>query len=217
MKEWTSPPMERVPCVGPGVGPRALRVLVALATLLVAAPAARGADAQGDYAVRGAGALTCARFAEVATGNTRELPVILAWMDGHITAANRLGSETFDLIPFSTPGPFAAVVLHICRRNPALLLDGAVRTALQQLERLKVSRNSPFVEMTVGNNRVSLRQETLIAVQRKLSELNLYRGEADGRFGAQTRAALKSFQQSRQLRVTELPDPDTVVALLLRD
>ena len=193
------------------------RVLAAATAVLIAAPAVRAADAQGDYAVRGVGAMNCARVVEAATRNSQELPMILAWMDGHITAANRAGAETFDLVPFSTPGPMAAVVVNICRRNPTLLLDGAVRAGLQQLERLKVGRNSPFVEMTVGNNRVSLRQETLAAIQRKLTTLNLYRGEADGRFGTQTRAAIKSFQQSRQMQVTELPDPDTVVALLLRD
>ena len=70
--------------------------------------------------------------------------------------------------------------------------------------------------MTVGQNRMNLRAETLRAVQVKLKALKLLTSEPDGKFGAGTQEALRRYQENNHLAVTSLPDPDTVLALLVR-
>lgn len=188
--------------------------LVAGAMLLPAH--AWSADATGNFAVRGVGSAPCAQFVAAIDGNSPDTRIFVAWMEGAVSAANRLTSGVFDHVPFSAPGAMAALVLRQCREQPNAGYDAAVRAVMDRLRPFRVSTNSPWVEMTVGTNRVSLRAETLAAVQARLLALGLQTAPPDGRFSVATREALKRFQMMRRLPQTELPDPDTLVALLVQ-
>lgn len=175
---------------------------------------ARAADSTGNFAVRGLGSSACAQFVAAVEGNTPELRNYIAWLEGAVTANNRLLPGVFDVVPFSASGALAAVVVRRCRAQPTQIFDAALRATLDELQRLRVTTNSPWVEMTVGDNRVTLRAETLASVQTRLAALGLHATPPDGRFSVATREALKRFQLMRRLPVTELPDPDTLLALL---
>ncbi|HEV7455724.1 MAG TPA: peptidoglycan-binding domain-containing protein [Roseococcus sp.] len=178
------------------------------------AGAARAADSTGNYAVRGLGSSPCTQFIAAVDGNSPQLRSYIAWLEGAVSMGNRLSPGVFDTVPFSASGALAAVVMRRCREQPAQPFEAAVRLTLEQLQPLRVTTNSPWVEMTVGNNRVTLRAETLAVVQGRLGGLGLLTTPPDGRFSVATREALKRFQQMRRLPTTELPDPDTLLALL---
>lgn len=178
--------------------------------------AAQAADRAGDYSVRGAGAQRCEAYTAAVNENKPELGAYIGYIDGHLTATSRLTPNIFDVNPFILPGPFAAIVANICRQAPNQLFEVAVRGGIEALTRARVANSSPIVEMTVGENRMSLRAETLRAVQAKLRSLNLLRDAPDGRFGPGTQEALRRYQAANRLTVTGLPDPDTVLALLVR-
>jgi len=148
--------------------------------------------------------------------NRPDLGAYIGYIDGALTTASRLTAGTFDVSPFILPGPFAAIVANICRQAPTQLFELAVRAGVEALARARVAASSPIVEMTVGENRMSLRAETVTAVQTRLRALNLIRDNPDGRFGAATQEGLRRFQTANQLTVTGLPDPDTILALLVR-
>jgi peptidoglycan hydrolase-like protein with peptidoglycan-binding domain len=188
----------------------------ALAGAVAVAAPASAADTTGNYAVRGLGTTTCNQFSTAVDGNTGDLRPYVSWLEGAVTTANRLTPGVFDTVPFNAPGAVAALVLRQCRQQPNMLFDAAVRTTMESLQRARVTTNSPWIEMTVGSNRVTLRAETLAAVQSRLGQLGLLATPPDGRFSMATREALKRFQQIRRLPLTELPDPDTVVALLIQ-
>jgi len=57
---------------------------------------------------------------------------------------------------------------------------------------------------------------TIAAVQQRLSHDGYYRGQIDGVFGSQTRAALAEFQSNHGLQVTGTLTNDTLAALGLR-
>ena len=57
---------------------------------------------------------------------------------------------------------------------------------------------------------------TMAAVQERLADEGYYRGQIDGVFGAETRAALGQFQSNHGLRVTGALTNDTLAALGLR-
>lgn len=196
---------------------RARAVLVAIGMACGAvAPggAAQAADSTGNYAVRGVGSTTCQQFIAAVEGNTPDLRVYIAWLEGMVSASNRLSAGVFDTVPFNASGALAAIVMRRCRQQPAQGFEAAVRGTLDLLSPFRVTTNSPWVEMTVGANRVTLRAETLAAVQGRLLALGLQGSPPDGRFSVATREGLKRFQQMRRLPVTELPDPDTLLALL---
>lgn len=189
-------------------------MLVGAALPCFALPAL-AADSTGNYAVRGVGTMNCAQFVNAVDGNTPELRAFVSWMEGALTAINRLTPNTFDVVPFNSPGAVAAIVLRQCRERPTMGFDAAVRATVDTLGRARVTTNSPWVEMTVGQNRVTLRAETIAALQARLQSLGLMTTPPDGRFSMATREAIKRFQQVRRLPVTELPDPDTVFLLLV--
>jgi len=183
-------------------------------TIAVAPHAAVAADNTGNYSVRGLGSSSCQQFVGAVDGNTPELRSYIAWMEGMLTAVNRLTPNLFDAVPFNSAGAFAAIVLQVCRQQPALQYNAAVLRGLERLNVARVTTNSPWVEMTVGTNRVTLRAETLAAAQARLGALGLLSTPPDGRFTVATRDAIKRFQQIRRMNVTELPDPDTIIALM---
>jgi len=183
---------------------------------LLATVPASAADKAGDYSVRGVGSLKCSVFVDTVVGAKPELGTFIGYIDGVVTTASRLTPGVFDASPFILPGPFSAIVMNICKQVPEQIVDVAVRGALEAVGKVRVTTNSPVVEMTVGQNRMNLRAETLRAVQVKLKALKLLTGEPDGKFGAGTQEALRRYQENNHLAVTSLPDPDTVLALLVR-
>ena len=190
---------------------------LALALLLAnSVGIASAADRTGEYSVRGAGAQPCEAYLLAVNENRPELGAYIGYIDGQLTATSRLTTGVFDVSPFILPGPFAAIVANICRQAPNQLFEVAVRGGVEALVRVRVAAASPIVEMTVGDNRMSLRVETLRAVQTRLRALNLLRDPVDGRFGASTQDALRRYQTANRLTVTGLPDPDTIIALLVR-
>ncbi|NKC33397.1 peptidoglycan-binding domain-containing protein [Falsiroseomonas selenitidurans] len=187
-----------------------------LGCLAMAAPGrAMAADNTGNYSVRGIGSSTCQQYAGAVDGNTPDLRGFIAWMEGALTTVNRLSPNLFDAVPFNSAGAFAAVVLQICRQAPALQFNAALMRGLERMNPIRVTTNSPWVEMTVGTNRVTLRAETLAGAQARLGALGLLSTPPDGRFTVATRDAIKRFQQIRRMNVTELPDPDTIMALMV--
>ena len=186
-----------------------------LAFCLGAAPAV-AADRSGDYSVRGAGSQKCSAFTSVVEEKKPELGSYIGYIDGSLTTASRLTPDAFDVNPFILPGPFAAIVINICKQSPDQLLDLAIRGAIDALVKVRVPQASPVIEMTVGQNRMSLRAETLQAVQTKLKALKLLKDKPDGKFGKATEDALRQFQKANRLTETGLPDPDTVLSLLVR-
>jgi peptidoglycan hydrolase-like protein with peptidoglycan-binding domain len=74
---------------------------------------------------------------------------------------------------------------------------------------------SPVGEARAGDRAVPIRKATLVAVQNTLVRNKLMKEPADGNFGNSTEMALKAFQKSQNLPETGLPDPATVVRLLV--
>jgi len=193
-----------------------LRAVALSLALSATALTAQASDRAGEYSVRGGGAQRCETYLASVNENRPDLGAYIGYIDGALTTASRLTAGTFDVSPFILPGPFAAIVANICRQAPTQLFELAVRAGVEALARARVAASSPIVEMTVGENRMSLRAETLTAVQTRLRALNLIRDNPDGRFGAATQEGLRRFQTANQLTVTGLPDPDTILALLVR-
>jgi hypothetical protein len=193
-----------------------LRAVALSLALAAAATSAQASDRAGEYSVRGGGAQRCEAYLSSVNESKPDLGAYIGYIDGALTTASRLTNGTFDVSPFILPGPFAAIVANICRQAPTQLFELAVRAGIEALVRARVATSSPIVEMTVGENRMSLRAETLAAVQTRLRALNLSRDNPDGRFGPATENALRRFQTANQLTVTGLPDPDTILALLVR-
>ncbi len=190
---------------------------VVLALPLMLGGVAQAADGQGNFALRGAGAMPCTQVVQRVDARAPDVAQFVAWTDGALSLANRLERDTFDLMPFDNPAGLVTVMaLNICRANPQVLFGAAVVQVLELLKPMRVRQSARPVTITVGEASVALRPETIRLVQTRLRALNLMTAGASGQWGPASRAAIKRFQESRNLRQTEIPDPDTVIQLFLR-
>jgi hypothetical protein len=195
--------------------PPALALALFALALLAAGPLARAADADGRFAVKGAGVTRCAAFVE-AREKQRDTAIAsyVNWMYGYITATNRSSPETFDLIAWEGAGVLLAALDAHCRKNPDLPFHVAIGALVNTLARDRIAARSELVRVTSGETTLIFYEETLRRMQKQLADRKFYNGKIDGRFGDGTRRALEAFQKSENIAVTGLPDQLTLLRLV---
>jgi peptidoglycan hydrolase-like protein with peptidoglycan-binding domain len=142
-------------------------------------------------------------------------PILTSWILGYLTASDRLEKDTFDETPVMAPEALTAMIIGVCQKYPDARVETVANTVFSQLSAARVMHESPIVEARAGSQFVPIRKATLIAVQATLVKNKLLKDPADGTFGSATETALKAFQKSQSLPETGLPDPATVVRLLV--
>jgi hypothetical protein len=188
--------------------------LVALSAILP--PPVVGADAKGSFALHGVGAQTCEVVGkQMETTSASLRPMLTSWVLGYLSAMNRLQPDTYDASPVQAADLLTEMVLGICKENGAALVETVTTAVFQQLSRARVKQDSPLVGVRAGDLTTTLRRETLIAVQAALIKSKVLSSATPGEFDEATRAALLAFQKAQQLRETGLPDPATIVRLLV--
>jgi len=184
------------------------------ATLLLAGPL-QAADEAGNYAIRGAGGFACERYVQAVEEQSDDVRQYVRWMEGYATGLNRLQADTFDVSPILEPAAMANLMLSICRQNPELAFETAVAQGFSSLAPMRERAESQTDTLEHEGNTVLVRRETMRRMQRALAELGHYTSGIDGLYGPGTRRAIIAFQESAELTPTGLPDPDTLLNLLL--
>ncbi len=193
---------------------RTTRWLAGALALGTAVPAL-AADEQGNYAIRGAGGFACERYVAAADAQSDEVRLFVRWKEGYLSGLNRLQADTFDASPIVDTAAVANLMLAICRQHPELAFETAVARGLTSLAPMRERAESRADTLTHDGRSVTVRQETMRRVQQALSELGHYTSGVDGLYGPGTRRAILAFQENAELPPTGLPDPDTLLALLL--
>jgi hypothetical protein len=193
-----------------------IRTTAAAAILLaLAGHAAQASDKDGDYIVRGIGAMQCKEYVQSVDGkNVDQVRSFLSWMDGYLTGVNAVQASTYDVSPITSTALMGQYVLHICRAEPTLLFETAIGQLTRVLKPYKIDESSQLVEITVGDANAAIRQATLIWIQKKLKERGLYKGEPDGLYTAATREALNAFQEQMKIPQTGVPDDRTMLLFM---
>src|SRR5690554_3569522 len=94
------------------------------------------ADDEGNYALNGAGSLECSRYIQAAEGSSEELRQYMSWMQGYLTATNRLTENTFESIPLVGPQPVASLMLTVCRNASEERFEHALAGLIQLMQPL---------------------------------------------------------------------------------
>ncbi len=172
-------------------------------------------DSEGNFAIKGGGATTCAQYTQALEAKSNELYLYAGWIDGYLTGVNQLQPETFDIAPWQATELLAQLLGQFCERNRKVQFMFATTQMLQSMFPGRLQTSSELVKMTSGGNTAFLYQSVLQRVQEALAERG-YEVTADGAFGPQTENALKGFQRDNKVTVSGLPDQRTLL-LLLRD
>ena len=181
----------------------------------MASSAAHAVDAKGTFALHGIGALTCGEVNERIKTNASVREQLAAWLLGYVSATNRVRPDTYDITPIQQPLILARMVENVCASNAGTRLETATYSLLTTLAPAGAKAESPLVKVQAGENFVELRQETLKAVQQALIDRKFLKGKTTGEFGKPTETALGEFQKAEKLSATNLPDPATLMRLLI--
>jgi murein L,D-transpeptidase YcbB/YkuD len=141
--------------------------------------------------------------------------VALSWLLGYSTALNRTQADTFDVSPLTDPPAILRLVMAVCQQLPDALVDTVAHDLLMALAKARVTTASPIVETRAGNNVANVRRQTLVQMQQALISRGHLGAAADGVFGPQTAAALRTFQEQQGLELTGVADSATIFRLLV--
>jgi peptidoglycan hydrolase-like protein with peptidoglycan-binding domain len=85
---------------------------------------------------------------------------------------------------------------------------------VQALDPNRVIEADELLVVSAGDQKTRIYKGALMRVQKKLAELEFYKGSIDGTYSDKTRFAITEFQQSRGLNITGIPDQVTLLNLL---
>lgn len=199
---------------------RSVVKLLRISALAAAIAPASGALAQEetkDFSARGLGALACSDLLTMITGPERDVTseLIVAWMAGYISHANRITPETYDIVPVQDLYGVATVLARICERNPSELVEPMANLVVNAFQPLAVSEAGEVLEISNDTTTIRVARSVVQQVQDRLIERGLMpAGSADGQFGPMTRTALTEFQEGLGATPTGIPDVITVFLLV---
>jgi hypothetical protein len=190
-------------------------VALAAAVALSAGPAG-AADAEGRFAVKGAGGATCQDFVTAREQQDNRFYYIGGWIEGYITGANRYEDGTYDIAPWQSLDLLIALIGNFCEGNPDRALHEVTAALVDRLKPRRMTQAEQRTAVGSGDQQVRVYPTILRRAQEALRRAGHYDGAIDGKYGPNTRGALRSYQQANGLEVTGLPDQRTLYNLLLK-
>lgn len=188
--------------------------MASMAALLLAPQIASGADADGQFAVKGAGSLTCTELTAVIEKEPQNTFLLAGWMDGYLTAINQLTDGVVDHAPWQSVELLLDVLVNHCAANPDDPVVRATQIVLVAMRATRLTQKVEIETIQVGDQgSFQIDRESLRKAQQQLIALGYLAGGADGRYGPNTGAAIGKFQEASQLPVTNVPDQLTLFRL----
>lgn len=189
------------------------KVFICVLTVLMCS-AGHAADEQGKFAMKGAGLASCDVFTQERAQGSQAYYLIGGWVEGYLSAHNKLLPKTFDITPFESLELLLKIVNSHCETHPKDLLHGVVDGIVAKLASQKLIKDGPKIKIHDGERSVHLYRDTVNEMQAKLTQLNLYKGPVNGVFSDATQAALMAYQSDIRFAPTGFPDQATLWRLL---
>lgn len=182
--------------------------------LLLLAAKAYTADGEGQFAVRGAGLLSCAIYTQERAARSEVYLVAAAWVDGYITGINQHAPQTYDLMSFESTELLMAILDNHCKTNPSDPIFGVLVNLFKKLWPDRIIDKSNKTTIAVGEREARHYVETISRVQNRLQTAGFYAGTLNGKYTPQTMEAMRKFQTSIGFDPTGFPDQLTLWRLM---
>lgn len=170
-------------------------------------------DADGLYAVDGAGRTTCEQFTAARSENGDQLRVYAGWVDGYVSGLNHRLPETYDLTPWQSVELLIAKLGAFCAQNPDTQFAAATNQLVQTLYDMRLTAESQISRVQVGGSAVFLYQAMIPRIHAALQERGFDAGPETESYSERLAAAVRRFQIDAGLSVNGLPDQLTLNAL----
>lgn len=186
----------------------------AMVAVSVLAPQLYAADADGRFAIRGAGLLNCQNFIEERAKESPAYIMIGGWIDGYITGINQHLGDTYDITSFESSELIAQVLQNHCEDNPDDRLFTVLNSLFTKVEEDRIRSAGAPVIVEVGERSTRLYRPTVVRIQAALAELGLYTDEPTGFYDTASAEAMREYQASLNFEPTGFPDQATLWHLL---
>ena len=181
---------------------------------LLISQGAMAADDKEQFALRGAGLITCAIYEKEREAKSEAYLMTAGWIDGYITGTNQHSPETYDILSFETTELLTAILAKHCKTNPTDRVFAVLKSLFMKLQQDRLQALSKKIEVVVGERKTSLYVEVLKRIQEQLTSAGFYKGKINGTYGQLTIKAMEAFQRSAKFNPTGFPDQMTLWRLL---
>ena len=181
-----------------------------IAAIVCSLSNADAADKAGHFATKGVGLATCAQFTKLRAEKAPEFALFVGWIDGYLSSVNQFNAGTFDVTSWERTELITAILDSHCKEYPSERFGLAVSKFLQAVHDDRLESKSKVLTLEHGGRKETIYQATLKRMQQVLANRGYYQGTADGIYGPGTRGAIVSFQKTKKLPVTGLPDQLTL-------
>ena len=177
-------------------------------------PGTYGADRGGQFAIKGAGLLTCEQFVKARSERGEVYMLFGGWLEGYMTGVNQYSPDTYDISSWESTDLLASIIGEHCEKNRDHRFFQVVNSILGLLKQHRLTDSSSKVFVKSGNDVAWVYRDTLRRIQTVLKDKGHYRGAANGELNAETQQALEAYQRQKGLQVTGMPDQLTLWSLL---
>ena len=170
-------------------------------------------DANGRFALKGAGMVNCQHFVHQLEDRSKEFYAFAGWIEGYLTGVNAYQKETFDIAPWQNTKVLALMVANYCKQHPKEAFALAVRKLTRALMPYRLKERSSLVVARNGDQAMRVYGAVVRQIQETLRKEGLYKGRVTGNYDEATRNAVLAYQKKMDLKQTGLPDAPTLIRL----
>ena len=172
-------------------------------------------DKNNKFTVKGAGAVTCNQYVQAVQENSTRLIAFSSWVDGYLSFYNQSSANTFDIAPWQSSKLISKALYRHCSKKPELTFFTAVKYMINALKGKRLVQSSELVRVINGKQTMYFYKEIIRQIQQSLNETIGADLKVNGIFDKNTEIALVKFQKSSGLKLSKVPDQDTLQHLFL--
>ena len=187
--------------------------LIMACVCFFATSAASAGDREGRFALKGAGAGSCADYIRVARNEDPQLRQYVGWANGYFSRLNQTDVDTFDILPWQSSQLLYLLLADYCSKNPGTNFGAAVYALSKTLRAQRLTEKSAMSEYSAEDTKVTLYREVMRRVQQRLNAVSQVGLAVNGDLDAETIEALKKFQAISGLEPNGVPEEPTLLQL----
>ena len=202
-----------------GKGADILKTLIAgliSAPLLLGAAQSFAADDTGQFAIKGGGLQTCAKFSEAFNARSDDLKLYGGWIEGYLTGQNQRLDDTYDIAPWQSTNTILGAMHSVCQSQSSEMrfidaFDLLVRAFLPS----RLPKASTLVPLSYQGQSTLMYRDVLDLITNRLNQLGYENTTNDTGWSQEASDALAKFQEQAGLPETGFPDQRTMFVLFV--
>ncbi len=177
---------------------------------------ALSADANGDFAIKDAGAQTCGAFIRSYDKGASDVALYSGWIGGYVTGFNQFRDGAFDVSPWASTNTLLRMTRSVCGQlgDDVRFLD-SVAMLLGRLKPTRLEFKAQLEGVGTGGKATFIYRPVLDAARAQLKKAGFGAGGLGKPFDQTTSDAFAAFQRKHYLPVTGIPDQETLFALFI--